>query len=83
MHCRVEQGVAGLGSVVVAYSLLLQAAIKLRRLPCSLPEFSYHLQVAAMGIHGLMKLIGDYAPAALREHDIKSYFGACTAAGGN
>ena len=28
-----------------------------------------------MGIHGLMKLIGDYAPSAMKEHDIKSYFG--------
>nr|XP_056707061.1 flap endonuclease 1 [Euleptes europaea] len=28
-----------------------------------------------MGIHGLAKLIADVAPAAIREHDIKSYFG--------
>ncbi len=28
-----------------------------------------------MGIQGLMKLIGDYAPLAVKENDIKSYFG--------
>uniref|UniRef100_A0A8D0B1V0 Flap endonuclease 1 n=1 Tax=Salvator merianae TaxID=96440 RepID=A0A8D0B1V0_SALMN len=28
-----------------------------------------------MGIHGLAKLIADLAPAAIRENDIKSYFG--------
>lgn len=28
-----------------------------------------------MGIHGLMKLIGDYAPAAMKDNEIKSYFG--------
>ncbi|XP_044281749.1 flap endonuclease 1 [Varanus komodoensis] len=28
-----------------------------------------------MGIHGLAKLIADVAPAAIRENDIKSYFG--------
>ena len=28
-----------------------------------------------MGIHGLMKLIGDYAPSAMKENDIKTYFG--------
>ncbi|NXA13687.1 FEN1 endonuclease, partial [Sapayoa aenigma] len=28
-----------------------------------------------MGIHGLAKLIADVAPGAVREHDIKSYFG--------
>ncbi|NP_001080984.1 flap endonuclease 1-B [Xenopus laevis] len=28
-----------------------------------------------MGIHGLAKLIADVAPAAIKEHDIKSYFG--------
>lgn len=31
-----------------------------------------------MGIHGLMKLIGDYAPSAIKENDIKSYFGECS-----
>ena len=30
---------------------------------------------AEMGISGLMKLIGDYAPSAMKENDIKSYFG--------
>jgi len=28
-----------------------------------------------MGIKGLMKLIGDYAPSSMKESDIKSYFG--------
>ena len=28
-----------------------------------------------MGIHGLMKLIGDYAPGAMKDNDVKSYFG--------
>ena len=28
-----------------------------------------------MGIQGLMKLIGDYAPSAIKNNDIKSYFG--------
>ncbi|KAJ3611310.1 hypothetical protein NHX12_021326 [Muraenolepis orangiensis] len=28
-----------------------------------------------MGIHGLAKLIADQAPGAIKEHDIKSYFG--------
>ena len=28
-----------------------------------------------MGIQGLMKLIGDYAPSAMKENDIKTYFG--------
>ena len=28
-----------------------------------------------MGIQGLMKLIGDYAPQAVKENDIKTYFG--------
>ncbi|KAM4617575.1 flap endonuclease 1 [Discoglossus pictus] len=28
-----------------------------------------------MGIHGLAKLIADVAPTAIKEHDIKSYFG--------
>lgn len=31
-----------------------------------------------MGIHGLMKLIGDYAPSAMKENDIKTYFGRWT-----
>lgn len=28
-----------------------------------------------MGIHGLAKLIADHAPTAIKEHEIKSYFG--------
>ncbi len=28
-----------------------------------------------MGIHGLAKLIADYAPAAIKENEIKNYFG--------
>nr|AAH49413.1 Flap structure-specific endonuclease 1 [Danio rerio] len=28
-----------------------------------------------MGIHGLAKLIADHAPSAIKEHEIKSYFG--------
>lgn len=28
-----------------------------------------------MGIHGMMKLIGDYAPSAMKDNEIKSYFG--------
>uniref|UniRef100_A0A671VLM0 Flap structure-specific endonuclease 1 n=1 Tax=Sparus aurata TaxID=8175 RepID=A0A671VLM0_SPAAU len=28
-----------------------------------------------MGIHGLAKLIADHAPGAIREQDIKNYFG--------
>lgn len=28
-----------------------------------------------MGIHGLAKLLGDYAPSAIKENDFKSYFG--------
>ncbi len=32
-----------------------------------------------MGIHGLMKLIGDYAPSAVKDGQIKSYFGELVA----
>lgn len=28
-----------------------------------------------MGIHGLAKLIADHAPGAIKEQDIKNYFG--------
>lgn len=28
-----------------------------------------------MGIHGLAKLIADQAPGAIKEQDIKNYFG--------
>lgn len=28
-----------------------------------------------MGIHGLTKLIGDHAPKAIKESEIKNYFG--------
>ena len=31
--------------------------------------------VHKMGIQGLMKLIGDYAPSAVKDNDIKCYFG--------
>ena len=31
-----------------------------------------------MGIHGLTKVIGDYAPSAVKENEIKNYFGNCT-----
>ena len=28
-----------------------------------------------MGIHGLSRVIGDHAPEAIKEHEIKNYFG--------
>ena len=28
-----------------------------------------------MGIQGLSKVIGDYAPSAVKENEIKNYFG--------
>ena len=28
-----------------------------------------------MGITGLSKVIGDYAPSAIKEHEMKTYFG--------
>lgn len=28
-----------------------------------------------MGIHGLSKVIGDYAPSAVKENEIKNFFG--------
>ena len=28
-----------------------------------------------MGIQGLSKVIGDYAPSAIKENEIKNYFG--------
>ena len=28
-----------------------------------------------MGIHGLSKVIGDFAPSAVKENEIKNYFG--------
>lgn len=31
-----------------------------------------------MGIHGLAKLIADQAPGAIKEQDIKNYFGNCS-----
>lgn len=37
--------------------------------------FSYTQSTVTMGIHGLAKLIADQAPSAIKEHDIKSYFG--------
>ena len=30
-----------------------------------------------MGIHGLTKLLGDFAPSAMKENEIKNYFGRC------
>jgi len=30
-----------------------------------------------MGIHGLAKVIGDFAPSAVKESEIKNYFGEC------
>ena len=30
-----------------------------------------------MGIKGLTQLIGDCAPAAIKENEIKNYFGRC------
>lgn len=32
----------------------------------------------AMGIHGLAKLIADHAPGAIKEQDIKNFFGNCS-----
>lgn len=34
-----------------------------------------HCSCVTMGIQGLAKLIADVAPSAIRENDIKSYFG--------
>lgn len=31
-----------------------------------------------MGIHGLAKLIADQAPGAIKEQDIKNFFGNCS-----
>jgi flap endonuclease-1 len=28
-----------------------------------------------MGIHGLSKVLGDYAPSSMKENEIKNYFG--------
>lgn len=38
-------------------------------------EKKWVLVGVGMGIQGLMKLIGDYAPSAIKENDIKTYFG--------
>ena len=35
--------------------------------------FYYTLEV--MGIQGLMKLVGDYSPSSVKDHEIKNYFG--------
>lgn len=35
-------------------------------------------QLIDMGIHGLAKLIADHAPVAIKEQDIKNYFGKFT-----
>ena len=37
--------------------------------------FIAHKSQDEMGIQGLMKLIADYAPSAMKDNDIKSYFG--------
>lgn len=36
---------------------------------------SFHTSSIAMGIHGLSKVIGDNAKDAIKEDDIKNYFG--------
>jgi hypothetical protein len=36
---------------------------------------SFHLTRQLMGIQGLSRLIGDNAPGAMKENDIKNYFG--------
>ena len=36
---------------------------------------SFSVSAKAMGIHGLSKVLGDYAPSSLKENDIKNYFG--------
>lgn len=41
-------------------------------LPVLLPALQLH---AAMGITGLSKLIADVAPAAVKENEMKNYFG--------
>ena len=33
------------------------------------------VKLRSMGIHGLAKLIADYAPSAIKENEIKNYFG--------
>jgi len=35
-----------------------------------------------MGIHGLSKVIGDYAPSAVKENEIKNFFGEFIRQGG-
>src|ERR1700712_1715985 len=35
----------------------------------------FHTESTAMGIHGLSKVIGDNANEAIKEDDIKNYFG--------
>jgi hypothetical protein len=36
---------------------------------------AFHTSAIAMGIHGLSKVIGDNAKDAIKEDDIKNYFG--------
>jgi len=36
-----------------------------------------------MGIHGLAKVIGDYAPSAVKENEIKNFFGEYVTLAGN
>lgn len=38
-------------------------------------QIHFELQPNTMGIHGLAKLIADQAPGAIKEQDIKNYFG--------
>lgn len=38
-------------------------------------DVEFKLQHKTMGIHGLAKLIADQAPGAIKEQDIKNYFG--------
>lgn len=37
-----------------------------------------HVSAKTMGIQGLSKVLGDYAPSAIKENDIKNYFGRYT-----
>ncbi|KAI9137742.1 flap structure-specific endonuclease 1 [Paraphysoderma sedebokerense] len=45
------------------------------RLPIHTTKRYFHKSFLVMGIHGLTKVIGDWAPAAIKENDIKNYFG--------
>jgi hypothetical protein len=43
--------------------------------PAQVRSSSFHTSSIAMGIHGLSKVIGDNAKDAIKEDDIKNYFG--------